>query len=467
MDTISGTFPSFSQDIYGEIDDVYDTPGINFDAPIIDNGDIQTKPLSTMGYGRWEPIKKKILLLLSFSGLIGPLTGSMYTPCLSKIEHDFNLSDTSIEISISAAVFTLVIGFLPLLWGPISDLYTRKWLWVSFLGFYMVVTYLATFSFHIWVLIFFRLLYAIPISGIFVVATGIVADIFPPRERGNAMGLLGLVPLSAPIIGPTLAGIIIRYMGWQYTFTILSAIAIPLFLLSLYFLPETLNKEAIQNKKFNPFTPFKLVFTNYRIAIIAGILSSTMPCILVLQLIIGASFGQENFYSLNSIEIGLSLLPIGIGNMIGSITGGRASDRISKKFGMAGRIAIITILNISLGFVVIGFGWSLSWNYLFFPLAFSFFAGLLRTAAGPSAFVYCIVLNPRNAGGVMAALASSQFIAAALGQFISIPIAGLFDDPKIGYAWIMTFLGILTILTSLTSIYLFYQEKQKSKYESH
>src|SRR5690625_2476258 len=42
--------------------------------------------------------------------------------------------------------------------------------------------------------------------------------IFPPRRRGAVMGIVGLVIMFAPAIGPTLSGIIVEHLGWRYLF---------------------------------------------------------------------------------------------------------------------------------------------------------------------------------------------------------------------------------------------------------
>src|SRR5690625_4818197 len=42
--------------------------------------------------------------------------------------------------------------------------------------------------------------------------------IYPPHRRGKIMGIIGLVIMFAPAIGPTLSGIIVEYLGWRFLF---------------------------------------------------------------------------------------------------------------------------------------------------------------------------------------------------------------------------------------------------------
>jgi DHA2 family lincomycin resistance protein-like MFS transporter len=50
-------------------------------------------------------------------------------------------------------------------------------------------------------------------------------DIFPPERRGSAMGMIGLVVMFAPAIGPTIAGLIIDWLSWRWMFYLLIPIA--------------------------------------------------------------------------------------------------------------------------------------------------------------------------------------------------------------------------------------------------
>src|SRR5690625_2401683 len=42
--------------------------------------------------------------------------------------------------------------------------------------------------------------------------------LYPPHRRGKIIGMLGLVFMFAPALGPTLSGLIVQYLGWRYLF---------------------------------------------------------------------------------------------------------------------------------------------------------------------------------------------------------------------------------------------------------
>ena len=49
---------------------------------------------------------------------------------------------------------------------------------------------------------------------------GIITDVFPPKERGKALGISGSFVALGSILGPALGGFIVTYFTWHYIFLI-------------------------------------------------------------------------------------------------------------------------------------------------------------------------------------------------------------------------------------------------------
>lgn len=47
-------------------------------------------------------------------------------------------------------------------------------------------------------------------------AGGVVADIWPVRQRGNAMVVLSAAPFFGPALGPIVGGFISESYGWRW-----------------------------------------------------------------------------------------------------------------------------------------------------------------------------------------------------------------------------------------------------------
>src|SRR5213596_3504190 len=59
----------------------------------------------------------------------------------------------------------------------------------------------------------------------------VIFTIFPPNKRGGAMGVMGLVMLAGPALGPTIAGLILDTLSWHWIFLV----TLPFLLFSLMF----------------------------------------------------------------------------------------------------------------------------------------------------------------------------------------------------------------------------------------
>ncbi len=69
-------------------------------------------------------------------------------------------------------------------------------------------------------LIVFRILQAVGGASLFPLATTMLYNEFPQRQRGLASGLLAIAALLGPALGPTLGGYFVAYVNWHWIFFI-------------------------------------------------------------------------------------------------------------------------------------------------------------------------------------------------------------------------------------------------------
>ncbi|WP_234405682.1 MFS transporter [Paenibacillus sp. IHBB 10380] len=53
-----------------------------------------------------------------------------------------------------------------------------------------------------------------------------ILALYPPERRGAAMGLMGLVIMVAPVIGPALSGLVIDTLHWRWLFYMVIPVAL-------------------------------------------------------------------------------------------------------------------------------------------------------------------------------------------------------------------------------------------------
>jgi DHA2 family multidrug resistance protein len=104
--------------------------------------------------------------------------------------------------------------------GWLASTLGRKRFFLSCLGIFTVSSLLCGLAPSLEVLLLFRVLQGVGGGGLQPMAQAILADTFPPEERGLAFALYGITAIMAPTIGPTLGGWITFNYSWRWIFFI-------------------------------------------------------------------------------------------------------------------------------------------------------------------------------------------------------------------------------------------------------
>lgn len=104
--------------------------------------------------------------------------------------------------------------------GWLAGVFGRKRFFMSCLVIFTVSSLLCGIAPSLGMLLLFRILQGAGGGGLQPMAQAILADSFPPQQRGLAFALYGLTAILAPTIGPTLGGWITFNYSWRWIFFI-------------------------------------------------------------------------------------------------------------------------------------------------------------------------------------------------------------------------------------------------------
>jgi DHA2 family multidrug resistance protein len=122
--------------------------------------------------------------------------------------------------------------------GWIAVRFGRKRFFMSCLAVFTVSSFLCGVAPNLGFLLLFRVLQGAGGGGLQPMAQAILADTFPPHQRGLAFALYGITAVMAPTIGPTLGGWITFNYSWRWIFYINIPVGIVTWLLVRRFVED-------------------------------------------------------------------------------------------------------------------------------------------------------------------------------------------------------------------------------------
>lgn len=114
--------------------------------------------------------------------------------------------------------YMVVQTIIVLMAGSLADRFGRRRLYLFGMGLFTLLSLIAGFITTAPWLIVARVLQGIGGAMVMANSTAIVADSFPNRELGRALGINVMVVAVGQIIGPVLGGWLTTDYGWQWTF---------------------------------------------------------------------------------------------------------------------------------------------------------------------------------------------------------------------------------------------------------
>lgn len=182
---------------------------------------------------RWRPRYNPwlIAVVVSLAAFMEVLDTSIANVALPHIAGSLAASnDESTWVLTSYLVSNAIV--LPLS-GWLAGLFGRKRFFLLCILSFTISSLLCGAATSLGTLIFFRVLQGAGGGGLQPTAQAILADTFPPQQRGLAFALYGITAVIAPTIGPTLGGWLTDNYTWRWIFYINLPIGILTLLLVL------------------------------------------------------------------------------------------------------------------------------------------------------------------------------------------------------------------------------------------
>ncbi|WP_423802236.1 DHA2 family efflux MFS transporter permease subunit [Neobacillus sp. SAB-20_R2A] len=192
-----------------------------------------------------------MLAILFVGAFVSFLNNSLLNVALPSMMTDLNIKDYS-TIQWLATGYMLVSGVLIPASAFLLTRFSNRGLFITSLAIFTLGTALAAYAPNFSVLLTGRLVQAAGSSVMGPLLMNVMLISFPREKRGTAMGVFGLVMITAPAIGPTLSGYIVENYDWRLLFEMILPLAVISLVLAIWKLENVM--EQNKNAKLDYFS---------------------------------------------------------------------------------------------------------------------------------------------------------------------------------------------------------------------
>ncbi|NDP68558.1 multidrug effflux MFS transporter [Staphylococcus aureus] len=384
------------------------------------------------------------IIILGSLTAIGALSIDMFLPGLPDIRHDFQTTTFNAQLTLS--MFMIGLEFGNLFAGPISDSTGRRKPLIIAMIIFTLASLGIVFVHNIWLMVALRFLQGVTGGAAAVISRAIASDMYSGNELTKFMALLMLVNGIAPVVAPTIGGIILNYSVWRMVFVILTIFGFVMVIGSLLKVPESLtvtNRESSSGLK-TMFKNFKILLKTPRFVL--PMLIQGMTFVILFTYISASPFIIQKIYGMTAIQFSWMFAGIGITLIISSQLTGYLVDFIDSQKLMRG-MTMIQIIGVILVTIVLLNHWN------FWILAIGFII-LIAPVTGVATLGFTIAMDESSSGrgSSSSLLGLVQFLFGGVAS----PLVGVKgEDNPIPYIIIIIATAVILIILQIYNMRVF------------
>ena len=201
---------------------------------------MSTSPIEEARHGAGSDFA--LILLLAAVTATGPFTMHALSPALPEIAAGFDVPAAAAQLMLSLSLVAMAVATL--FWGPLSDRFGRRPVLLAGLVIAAAGSALAAVAPDLWLAVFGRLLQAGGGAAGMVLARAVAQDVFGSARSAGVIGQITAVMVAAPMIAPTVSGLIVEASGWRGVFWMSAGLCAVLVVWSRVSMPETAPRDG-------------------------------------------------------------------------------------------------------------------------------------------------------------------------------------------------------------------------------
>ncbi|MCX8021498.1 MAG: multidrug effflux MFS transporter [Syntrophorhabdaceae bacterium] len=383
---------------------------------------------------------RKVIFVLASICAIGPFSTDMYLPGFPAIAKGLAVDISKVGFTLTSFFIGISLGQLA--YGPLMDRFGRKRPIIYGLIIYIAASIGCALTPSIQFLVAMRFLAAVGGCVGMVGSRAIVRDLFSGKEMARVLSLLMMIYGVAPIVAPTIGGLINTYLGWRYIFLVLAIITTIILIGLQKFLKESKGPDrTISLIPKNIMVEYMGLFKS-RIFTLYGITCATGTGGFFAY-ITGSPFVYMNLLGFTEREFGwvygLNVMGLITANQINRLLLKRLSSENVLFFIVSGQLCTIIVL-----LLLVSFGFSRNIDVVILIFLFLVCFGFVNANA------IALALQPfdRNAGAASALIGGIQMVTGAISSGLVSTFHNGTMYPMIGIMSFFTLIGLLSLIAA-------------------
>ena len=355
-----------------------------------------------------------LLVLLMAMTALGPVSLNILVPALPQLATLLTSDIGTVQLTLS--LFLLSLATAQLLLGPLSDRFGRRPVILGGLALAALASVAGIWADSVLTLIGARIVQAFGAATGIVVGRAIIRDLFDRERAASMIGLVTTAMVLAPMLAPTIGGVLDTAFGWQSIFVFLAVVNFGVLAWAAGTLPETRPTRTDPSNLWRDWRDLAAsrAFFGY---VLCGAFGTSQ----FFTFIGGGPHIVVTMMGRSSAEYGLWFVITSIGYMSGNFI----ASRLSQRLGVHRMIVWGIIVELVGGIVALGITAAVPDHgpaALFLPqVLLSIGNGLLL----PNCIAGAISIRPKAAGAASGITGFTQMaVGAAAAQSVTIVLAG-------------------------------------------
>ena len=344
-------------------------------------------------------VRPSFIVLLVAVSAVSPLGINMYLPSMPGMARAFSVDFTTIQMTLSLYLAAMALGQLII--GPLSDRFGRRPVLLIGLTAFVAGSLICFLAQNVSFLIFGRVVQAMGGSAGITLSRAIVRDLFGRNQVASMIGYVTMGMAVAPMIAPTIGGVLDTYFGWRASFAFLIVFGGSALLFAVWQLYETNHNRGSADSARELLRRYGSLF---RSRLFWGYtLATSLVSAVFFAFLAGAPYVTIELMGRSPAEYGFYFAIVPSGYILGNFITGRFAVRVgSNRMILAGTIVVMASVAAMAAVFATG---TMHPSALFGPM---FFIGAGNGLVLPSGIAGAVSVKPDLAGAAAGLAGSLQ-----------------------------------------------------------